>query len=203
MTPPGPHMKLDDNGKIIEFDEFPTLRTERLVLRKMTLDDAEFYLRNFSDPTVVELTGFEPPKDLESAREELKEYCIDIFTSNAGIRWGITLRGSPELIGTCGFYKWVKRAYHAEIGYDLLAEHRDKGIMTEALAAMLDYLFGTVGMNRVYALIDPRNEASIGLVEGLGFKREGVLRESTYFRGRFLDDVVYSVLAREWKHRSE
>lgn len=193
-------MKLDANGKMIEFGEFPMLETKRLVLRKITMDDAEFYFRNFSDPTVVELTGFEPPKDLESAKEELKEYCIDIFTDNAGIRWGITMRGSPELIGTCGFFKWVKRAYDAEIGYDLLAEHRGNGIMTEALTAMLDNLFGAVGMNRVYALIDPRNEASIGLVEGLGFEKEDVLRESTFFREWFLDDVVYSLLARKWIH---
>jgi ribosomal-protein-alanine N-acetyltransferase len=191
-------MKLDANGKMIEFGDFPTLESKRLILRRMTMDDAEFFLRNFSDPTVVDLTAFEAPKDLEAAREELREYCIDNFTNNTGIRWGITIKGSQDLVGTCGFYKWAKQNYSAEIGYDLLDEHRRKGIMTEALTVMIDYLYGTLGLNRIQALIDPTNAASIKMIEGLGFKRDGVLREFTFFRGKFLDDVVYSLVAKDW-----
>lgn len=197
----GRTMGYDSEGKMIEFGEFPTLETKRLILRRMTMDDAEFYLKHFSDPTIVALSAYEAPKDIEAARQELREYCVDIFTLNAGIRWGITLKDAPELIGTCGFYKWIKHAYHAEIGYDLAPEFRRKGIMKEALTAMIDYLFGTVGLNRIQALMDPGNLASIKLVESLGFREEGVLREFTRFRGKFLNDAVYSVLASEWKDR--
>ncbi len=194
-------MKLDARGKMIEFGEFPTLETKRLILRQLTIDDAEFYLRNFSDPITVELTTFEAPKDLEAAKAELKEYCIDIFHNNTGNRWGITTKDNGDLIGTCGFYKWVKSNYHAEIGYDLLPDFRRRGIMTEALSAMINYMFGEVGLNRIYAYIDPRNEASMALVKGLGFVKEGVLRENVLFRERYYDDVVYSILAREWRTR--
>ena len=199
MTRPVSDMKRDADGKLIEFGEFPVLETKRLILRKMALDDDEFYLKNFSDSTTVDLTGFEPPKDLDAAREELREYCIDNFTNNTGIRWGVTVKGRPELIGTLGFYKWDKRNHSVEIGYDLLQEHRRRSIMKEAMTAMLDYLFGTMGLNRVYALIDPRNAASANLLIGLGFTKEGEFRESTYFRGKYLSDVVFAVLAREWK----
>ncbi len=192
-------MKLDGRGKIIEFGEFPTLETKRLVLRQLTMDDAGFYLGNFSDPTTVELTCFEAPADLEAAKAEIKEYCIDNFLNSTGIRWGVTLKESGRLVGTCGMYKWVKNHYRAEIGYDMLPEYRRKGIMNEALSKMIEYLFHDVGLNRIYAYIDPRNLASMNLVESLGFVKEGTLRESTFFRGRFWDDVVYSLLAREWK----
>lgn len=194
-------MKLDADGKIIEFGEFPTLDSPRLTLRQLTMDDDEFYLRNFSDPTTIELTTFEAPKDIEAARAELREYCIDIFTSNTGIRWGIVLKNEHLLVGTCGFYKWVKQHHRAEIGYDLLPEYRRRGIMTEALTAMINYLFGTLGLNRLEALVDPRNMASIRLIEGLGFVTEGILRENTYFRNRYLDDMLFSLLAKDWMER--
>jgi len=195
-------MKHDESGRLIEFGEFPILETTRLVLRPITLDDAEFWVRNFSDPDVVELTAFEPPKDIEKAREEIATHCIKVFSENTGIRWGITINGSNQLIGTAGYYGWEKeRGYHASLGYDLLREHRRKGLMKEALTTIIDFGFETMKLHRIQVMIDPRNDASIRLVERLGFKKDGVLREDQYFRGRFQDDVVYSILSREWARR--
>lgn len=179
---------------------FPVLETERLVLREITLDDATFWLRNFADPEVVELTAFEPPADLEGAKEEILRYALRPFAQGTGIRWGISFRGSNDLLGTLGYHQWVREGgNHARIGYEILREQRRKGLMTEAMRAVLDYGFDTMSLNRVEALIDPINVASIRLVEGLGFRREGVLRENTHFRGRFIDDAVYALLAREWR----
>jgi len=177
---------------------FPVLETERLFLQELTLDDAPFYLTHFSDPDIVELTGFDAPKDLEAAKGELLEYCIDLFRGGRGIRWGIALKSTGGLIGTCGYYMWEQAARKARIGYDLARDHRRKGIMSEALRAMIDHGFAAMELNRIEVLIDPRNEASLRLVEKLGFTREGLLRESTFFRGRFLDDVCCSLLRREW-----
>jgi ribosomal-protein-alanine N-acetyltransferase len=195
-------MKHDETGRLTEFGEFPVLETKRLILRPITLDDAEFWIRNFSDPDVVEETAFEPPRDIGAAKEEIATYCMKLFSENAGIRWGITINGSNQLIGTAGYDGWTKeRGYHATLGYDLLREHRRKGIMREALTAIIDYGFETMKLHRIQVMIDPLNEASIKLVKGLGFIREGVLREDQYFRGQFKDDVVYSVLSREWANR--
>jgi ribosomal-protein-alanine N-acetyltransferase len=183
---------------------FPVLETKRLLLREITLGDVGFWLRNFSDPAVVELTAYEPPADLEAAKAELIQYAARPFEQGTGIRWGISLRPGPDLIGTLGYHQWVKEGgNHARVGYELTAEHRRRGIMTEAMQAILAYGFESMKLNRVEALIDPRNVASIGLVEDLGFRRDGVLRENTAFRGRFFDDAVYSLLAREWRSSSE
>jgi len=182
------------------FPPFPTLTTERLLLREITPDDAPFWLRNFSDPDVVELTAYEPPRDLEAAKEEIEQYCTRVFREEAGIRWGITLKGRGDLIGTLGYHAWVQeRDRRARMGYDLLAEYRRKGIMTEAMEAVLAYGFKTMTLNRVEALVDPRNLPSIRLVERLGFHRDAYLRQSTRFRDRFYDDVVFSLLSREWR----
>lgn len=183
---------------------FPELSTPRLLLREIALGDAEFWMRNFSDPDVVELTAYEPPQDLEAARGEITQFCLRPFQERTGMRWGIALRGTRELIGTLGYHQWIREGAHrARMGYDLLPEHRRKGIMTEAMGAALEYGFGVMGLHRVEVLIDPANTPSIRLAEGLGFRREGVLRENTYFRGRFIDDTVYSLLAPEWRAQAK
>jgi len=197
-------MKYDENGRLVEFGEFPVLETPRLILREMTLDDAEFYIRNFSDPTVVDMEAFDPPATLEDARKELLMYCINPFKENRGIRWGMELKSEKKLIGTLGFHNWVKGngfGYRAEMGYDLLREYRNQGYMTEAMIAALDFGFSTMRLNRVVIHIDTRNEPSQALVRRLGFTYEGTLRQNTFHRGRFLDDMVFSLLAEEWRRR--
>ena len=195
-------MRFDGTGRMTEFGEFPELQTERLLLREMTMADAEFYLKLFSDPEVVELTAFDPPNGIEGAKRELMEYCIRPFDENRGIRWGIVLKSKAELIGTIGYINWVKaRGHRAEIGYDLLAAYRRRGIMTEAMGEVLRYGFEKMGLNRIEALVVPWNDASIGLLQKLGFHQDGVLRERTYFHCRYIDDLCFSLLAREFGKR--
>jgi len=192
-------MKYDEQGNVAGFLEFPQLETKRLILRRMSQNDAGFYFALFSDPDIIEMTTFDGPKDLDAARKELQDYCLDNFVNDTGVRWGITRKGNPELIGTCGFYKWIKHARRAEIGYDLTATHRKQGVMTEALTAMIDFLFGPAQFNRLEAFTDPRNIGSNRLLEKLGFRREGILRDYTFFRGRFLDDYMYALLRSDWE----
>ena len=181
-----------------EFREFPRLETDRLVLREMTLDDVAFYFRHFNNNKVVEGCCFPGPKSLDAAREELELYCIRPFRENRGIRWGVVRREGNSLIGTCGYYDWNKAACRAEIGYDLDPAHWGQGIMTEALCAVLKYGFERMRLNRVQAIIDSRNVRSMKLVGRLGFKKEGVLRQRSYFNGQFRDDVCFSLLKKEW-----
>ena len=173
---------------------FPVLETPRLRLRELTLDDASFYRRHFSDPDIVELSAFEAPRDLDAAKAELLEYCSDLRRENRGIRWGIVHKAIGALID---------RARSARIGYDLAQEHRRKGIMTEALREMLRYGFVEMGLNRIEVHADPRNVGSLAVVERLGFVREGVLRQTTFFRGSYLDDVCLSLFRREWEGVAE
>jgi ribosomal-protein-alanine N-acetyltransferase len=164
----------------------------------MTLDDAEFYFRHFNNEKIIEGSCFPGPKTLDAAKEELKLYCITPFKENRGIRWGILKKGGNELMGTCGYYDWNKTSRRAEIGYDLDPACWGQGIMTEALQVVLDYGFEKMGLNRIQAIIDSKNIRSMKLVQRLGFKKEGVLRQRSYFNGQFRDDVCFSLLREEW-----
>lgn len=177
---------------------FPQLETERLILRELTLDDVEFYFHHFNNEEIIDGSCFPGPKDLETAKAELELFCINPFKEGTGIRWGIVRKGSSGLIGTCGYYDWSKTSRRAEIGYDLDPAYWGQGIMTEALMAVIEYGFQEMGLNRIQAIIDSKNKRSINLVQRLDFKKEGVLRQRSYFRERFLDDVCFSILRKEW-----
>ena len=185
-------------AKMRGYRVFPQLETDRLILREMMLDDVEFYFRHFNNNKIVEGSCHPGPESFEAAKEELERYCKTPFKENRGIRWGIVRKGSKELIGTCGYYDWDKTARRAEIGYDLDPACWGQGIMTEALRTMLVYGFEKMELNRIQAIIDSKNTRSIKLVQRLGFKKEGVLRQNSYFNGQFRDDVIFSLMKKEW-----
>jgi ribosomal-protein-alanine N-acetyltransferase len=179
---------------------FPELRTARLRLREITMEDADWFLAHFSTAEIVHGQGFPAPDGIESAREELARYIVELFAQREGLRWGISLRDGDALIGSAGFYDWDREVGSAELGYDLAPALWGRGIMTEALRAILEYAFTTMGLNRVQVLVMPRNERSLRLAGRLGFVREGVLRDHGMDEtGAVCDDVVLSLLRRDWR----
>ena len=178
---------------------FPVLTTERLVLREVTLKDVPWYFNHFNTWEIMDGQETPGPKDIVTARKELKLYFIDTFRKGVGVRWGITIKGSSELIGSAGFYKWRKETAQIETGYDLDPRYWGKGIMRETMVAIINYAFNVMKVNRIEVLISPRNSNSLGLVRRLGFKKEGVLREHFLYKGRLTDDVLLSLLKKEWK----
>jgi [ribosomal protein S5]-alanine N-acetyltransferase len=187
-------------------DGFPVLTTERLLLRQVTLNDAEWYLAYFSKPEIVRGQGYAPPADLEAARGELTRYFIDSLAEHWGLRWGLALReqaveaARAPLIGSAGYYGFDPEAHVAELGADLSPEHWGRGLMSEALTAIIDFGFERLEVNRVQALILPHNVRSRRMVARLGFTEEGTLREHGLDEhGRPCDDVMYSLLRREWR----
>jgi ribosomal-protein-alanine N-acetyltransferase len=184
------------------WESFPLLDTERLYLREITYQDAVAIFKLFSDPRVAQYLDGLLLKDLHEAQDLIEELRVDGFEKNSSIRWGIILKDRNELIGTCGYHKWIKEnAWRAEIGYDLIPEHWNKGLMTEALGEMVRFGFEVMGLNRIESPIEPEHLASIRVVEKLGFRLEGVLREHIHYGDRFHDDALYALLAKEWFSR--
>ena len=179
--------------------EFPTMETERLVLREIGEDDAEWYLSHFSKTEIVDATGFEAPADLAAARKEMEEFIIGLRSKGQGVRWGICLKGGTELIGSAGFYKWEKEHNRAEIGYDLDPGFWGEGIMSEALGAVISYGFEEMGLNRITLLAFEFNERSAALARKLGFKLEGVLRKNSFWKGEYRNDLYFALLREEWR----
>jgi len=181
--------------------DFPPLETERLVLRQLTLEDADFVFQHFSDPAVNQYLMDEPPvKEIEQAQE-----IINFYLEPAGKnynRWGLVRKSDHQMIGTCGYHKWDKRYFRAEIGYDLSPGFWGKGYMREALCAVFHHGFEHMGLNRVDALVFVENERSIHLLQQLGFKQEGYLRDYFYQDEKFYDHYLLAILHGEWQSYS-
>ncbi|MBN1677404.1 MAG: GNAT family N-acetyltransferase [Candidatus Thermoplasmatota archaeon] len=175
------------------------MKTKRLVLREVTAKDALWYFKHFNIWEIVDGQESPGPRDMKAARRELKHYFTDNFKNGTGIRWGITLKGSNDLVGSTGFYKWNKKTSQVETGYDLDPEYSGQGTMTEAMTAIIQYAFDVMKVNRIEALVSPRNKNSLRLLRGLGFRKEGTLREHDFYDGKFVDDFLFSLLKRDWQ----
>lgn len=177
--------------------EFPQLETKRLILREMTFDDEEDIFESFSDENVTKYFSMKPFASVEESEKIIKR-AKNLFEEENGIQWGIVLKESNILVGTCGYEAWVKSSYRGEIGYDLRLSHWGRGIMSEALRAVIQYGFEEMELNRIEATTRADNTRSVNMLSRLGFQKEGLLRETVYWEGTFYDQILFSLLKREW-----
>ncbi len=175
------------------FNPFPTITNERLLLRKIELSDAKdlFILR--SDERMMKYLDRPRAQTIEDA-EKLIQVFEDNRIKNEGINWGITLKGDSRLLGTICFWKLQLENERSEIGYMLHADFHQKGIMQEAMTAVLNYGFTDLKLHSVEANVNPENIASIKLLEKNNFVREAYFRENYFYDGKFLDSAIYSLL---------
>jgi ribosomal-protein-alanine N-acetyltransferase len=178
----------------LNFNPFPELETERLLLRRLLMKDVEeiFFLR--SDETVLRFIDREPAKTLKEA-EEYIERINNGIDENEFVLWAITLKENPSrLIGTICFWQLQKEHFRAETGYVLHPDFWRKGIMTEALMKIIEYGFDVIQLHSIEARISPGNKASAAVLEKTGFIQEAHFKEDFFFNGKFLDTIVYSLI---------
>jgi len=179
--------------------EFPKLETERLVLRNVTLDDAEAIFAHFADEEVTRFLEIPRLESVEQA-ENVIMFMLGLFERREGIRWAISLKESDQLIGSCGFDRVTKlRGSRGEIKYDLMRDYWGHGIMAEALAEVIRFGFDIMKLNRIEALVVSDAARSMSLLCKMGFQNEGTLRGYTYWKGQFWDEVSFSLLKNDWE----
>lgn len=176
---------------------FPEIFTKRLHLKQIHLNDVNDLHAYLSDPDVRRYIGIPPYTTVEESADEIKWY-EKIFQTKTGIRWGIALKEDPTIIGSAGFLNISQSNFRAEIGYELHKSFWRKGIVSEALEAIITYGFEEMKLNRIEALIEPENIASLKLVESFHFIQEGLLREYEYGAGKFDDLYMYSLLRKDY-----
>ncbi|PFA70466.1 GNAT family N-acetyltransferase [Bacillus sp. AFS015802] len=178
-------------------EKYPVFETERLMLRQISMEDVDFLYELYTSEEVLRYFGMSPidSKDVAVSMVENYEKHLE---SGGPMRFAIVEKSTGKMIGTCGFHAISKSYKRCEIGYDLSPGHWGKGIMGEALSPLLSYLFTDKGMNRVGAVIVPYNKASSRVVEKLGFKQEGLLRDYILQGDRAYDAHMYSLLKKEW-----
>ncbi|MDB5247728.1 MAG: family N-acetyltransferase [Segetibacter sp.] len=114
--------------------------------------------------------------------------------NNESIIWAITQKGDTKLIGMICFWNIIKEHYRAEIGYSLLYDFQGKGIMQEAMSAIIKYGFEKMNLHSIEANVNPANESSIKLLERNDFIKEAYFKENYFYDGKFLDTAIYSLL---------
>lgn len=177
----------------INFTPFPNLETDRLILRRVDKNDVNEVFALRSDAETMKYV----PRPLVTTKDEALDHIALIdskIESNEGINWAITIKGSPKLIGIIGHYRIKPEHFRSEIGYMLLPEFQGKGIITEAVKAIVQYGFNQMHLHSIEAIIDPENIASGMVLEKNNFIKEAHLKENEFYNGRFLDTVIYSLL---------
>jgi len=176
-----------------------TIETSRLILRKAVMEDALPMFHNWaSDPEVTKYLTWSTYEVVETAYPVLKMW-IHEYENNNYYQWMIVLKEINEPIGSISVVRQRDDIGEAEIGYCIGRRWWHRGIMSEALAAVIDYLFSEVGINRIAAKHDPNNPHSGGVMRKCGMKYEGTTRSSYKNNQGICDAAHYAILRNEWK----
>lgn len=181
---------------------FQPLQTERLVIRELTLQDAQSCFEILSDERVTYMNA---AVELITTNEQ----AIDFIKSThkkyeqGQLEWlAVEEKASQKMIGMVGFDEYKPRFFRAAIGYVFAYDCWGKGYATEASEALIDFGFTKMNVNRWVATVDPENLRSIRVIEKLGMKCEGYLRQNVFHNKKFSDRKIYSILRDEWMTRN-
>lgn len=181
--------------------DFPLVETTRLQLRALSTDDASQVFTLFANEQVIAYYDLEAFTQLCQAQQ-----LIELFQARheqaLGIRWGIFLKDRKTLIGTCGFNSWSSKMHNAVLGYDLMPPYWGQGYATEAVTAIIrDAFTGLLAcgpLHRIQADTVPGNTASEALLHRLGFQKEGLRRQSGYWKNTYHDLNCFGLLKAEF-----
>ncbi len=194
------------------------LQTPRLLIRPVLLEDSEALFAYRSDTETNQFLSL-VPSNVEDIRQFILRSSRDMNIPNTWFQMAIVLKNSETIIGDVGIHflgsfsgsssgsgsnsdsdsDSGSENKQVEVGYTLSKDFRGMGYATEALSAIIDHLIFDLKKHRITASIDPRNTNSIRLIERLGFRKEAHFKQSLFFHGEWVDDLIYAMLAEEWK----
>lgn len=174
----------------------PTIDLDGVRLRPLRLADADALYAYLRDPAVTELTSF--PVVSRRLAEAMIERSVSRWAAGELSKWGVALQQDDQLVGTCGFNEWSQVHRWAELAYDLAQAHWGKGLMRQAVAAVLRWTYRQDQVDRVHAFVRIDNRRSERLLERSGFVREGCLRSYRVCRGKPHDFYIYGLLRSDW-----
>ncbi len=176
---------------------FPDLRTPRLLLRRFRMEDVDDVFAYARDPEMTRFVFWQAHSSVEDSREFLQR-TLQGYADGHPPAWAIEHTEDRVVIGSCAYHEVSIMNLRGEIGYALARKYWGKGIMTEVVRAMLDYGFRVIRLNRIEARCDVDNTASWHVMEKVGMKFEGVLRQNIILHGQPRDVRMYGILREEW-----
>jgi ribosomal-protein-alanine N-acetyltransferase len=174
----------------------PTIELDGARLRPLRVADADALYAYLRDPVVTELTSY--PVASVPMVEGIIERCLSRWAAGELSKWGVALQHDDQLVGTCGFNEWSQVHRWAELAFDLAQAHWGKGLMRQAVAAVLQWTLRQDQVDRVHAFVRVDNRRSERLLERSGFVREGCLRSYRVCRGQAHDFYIYGLLRSDW-----
>ncbi|KGM44929.1 GNAT family protein [Neobacillus niacini] len=177
---------------------FPTLETDRLKLIEITPIHTLSIFEILSLDEVTRYYGTDRFTSIEEARKIIEVFQKNFYEKRA-MRWGIVLKENNKFIGTLGLNGLQLKNKKAEIGYEIHPSFWRKGYTSEAIKEVLRYSYQELKLNRIGAVVYLENEASSNLLQKLGFKKEGVLRDYLFQNNSYHTTSMFSLLKREWE----
>ena len=176
-----------------QFEPFPVLTTDRLLLRSLRKEDREeiFFLR--SDPRVMKYINREPAVSITEA-DDFIQMIQDAAAAGRSVLWGIAVRENPDtVIGNICIWQIKPELEQAEAGYVLHPEYWGRGLMQESLNAVIDYGINIMNLKRIEACLHADNTASSALLVRCGFTLDSLFIDQDTFRGQTHHSALYSL----------
>lgn len=179
------------------FEEFPLLKTGRLLLRKQELKDAANLQQLRSNEQVMTYMDSDRHHDVRTSETFIARN-LDSYQNKNGFFWVITAAETGSYLGDIILRKIDRTNARAEIGYTLMPEFWGRGYMKEAMRAVITFGFNDLQLHSIEANINPSNETSRALLIKTGFVKEAYFRENYFYNGKFLDTEIYSLLEKDF-----
>jgi RimJ/RimL family protein N-acetyltransferase len=181
---------------------FTELAGPRVVLRRFRPQDVAEFVAYRSHPEVARYQSWDAPYPLEEGERFVRQMMTaHPDTPGEWFQFAAALRATGQLIGDCAAIPRADDPSQCEIGFTIAPEYQGRGYATEAVRLLVDYLFAR-GKHRITASCDARNTASAAVLERLAMRQEGHLRQSTWAKGEWTDDLLYALLRDEWQNAS-
>ncbi|AHV98806.1 GNAT family N-acetyltransferase [Paenibacillus sabinae] len=181
-------MKLEEH-----FEPFPELATKRATLRPIEYSDLNDIASYCTVPEVSRYTVWDVHKSIEDTKAFI-DFVINRYATQKVGPWGIELKESGRIIGSCSFVSWDNNNRRAELGYVLSNQYWNQGIMTEVIRRIIEFGFKDLELIRIEARCLPSNLGSSKVMEKTGMKYEGILRRHIWAKNEFQDLAMYSII---------
>ena len=180
------------------YGDLPIIETERLLLRKITFNDADDIYEYTSDQLVSQYVTWDHHETIMDTKGFI-HFVNQQYTLKKLAPWGIEYKDNGKLIGTIDFVSWQPKHFNAEIGYAIARPYWGQGMTTEATKALIDFGFTKMNVVRIQARCMIENIGSQRVMEKCGMSFEGIIRKAIFSKGKQHDLKLYSILKEEFE----
>lgn len=173
------------------------LETDRLLIRPININDKNEIFEYRSDKETNKYQGW-IPETIDDVEAFIAKISNKINVPGTWFQLAIIDKETNKIVGDLGIHFMDNENKQVEIGCTLNKDYQNKGFATESLKKVIDYLFNDLKKHRIVASIDPDNKDSIRLVERIGFRKEAHFIESLMINGKWVDDMIYALIEKDW-----